>query len=1052
MKLINIKKEELFPAIILFISFFSIIFSSITGSALKESVFLTYYDKSTLPLMYVFTALLMTFFVLLYNKLSILKDQISVMLIMNSIFIIFFIFFTFGLSSYKIPIFYILFEIFMGISVMQFWVIAGEVFNSRQAKRIFTIIISGGSFASILAGYFIQPFSFLYGVESLLYISILLVIFSSLLITLIRPFRLQDQNMESNLSRKYNMSILKVDPYIKNIAVLVALSSFISKIIDYQFKITATNFYTTDYELVSFFGNYYALTGLTTLIFQLFLSSYLLKNFGVLTVLILLPSTILIGSSSFLLFKNLSAVFFTKFSDQVIKFSTNSTMKEILWLPVSKFKKQKFKPIIDGSLKSFFEGFSGLIIFMLIYFDLISEKDITFFSYIILSVILFWVYNCFQLKKGYIESLLSSIESRQLNLDEIKIDIDDEKTIETIDNALNSKDELKQLYTIDLLWDIPLKHWKHTIRKLFNDGSIKVSRAILELTWNNKSIIKNRFIINKINEDNILSEIAIHCAHDRKIENLRSILSEILSNKDRKTYFCAAIVLLVIDSENKNARKAFRNMKKSTDSKVLRVMLMNIKNYPNLLTKDELIDMYYGNGIYIRNIILEIIKEKPDEIFFEIIFESILNPKLKENALKSLHRIPRDISQEKLKAILINKKSNRQIIVEILKFGNKIIDRTFINQLIFFLNHDDSLILSEASNAIVSIAKKVGIENNVHRKIEGIIEQISKKALILYYLKLNLMKKNNTILLVHEIENEIEIFIICLIKLGTIRNSKVPLEKYIRYVKTKNKLFLPVILELIDTTFSNTSKSILLPLLDADLNLEKKNKKNYDIDKVGEESILKGWIENNIYWKKVITIDYLLRNEKTLILKTINWDKVNSEFIHQNYLRNDQNYYLKNNFLININSLKKDKNMYSIIEKTLILKSIDLFTEIPGDLLAKIGQISKEIHRPEGFQLFLEGDHGDSMYVIAKGRINIKKDGKEITSLENGMSIGEMALLDQEPRSADAFCSSECILLEINEFAFYELMASSNEIMKQIVKILSKRIRKMNTKLTANLK
>ena len=63
-----------------------------------------------------------------------------------------------------------------------------------------------------------------------------------------------------------------------------------------------------------------------------------------------------------------------------------------------------------------------------------------------------------------------------------------------------------------------------------------------------------------------------------------------------------------------------------------------------------------------------------------------------------------------------------------------------------------------------------------------------------------------------------------------------------------------------------------------------------------------------------------------------------------------------------------------------------------------------------------------------------------------------MALLDQEPRSADAFCSSECILLEINEFAFYELMASSNEIMKQIVKILSKRIRKMNSKLTANLK
>lgn len=1052
MKLLDIKREEIFPAAILFISFFSIIFSSITGSTLKESIFLANYNKSALPLMYLFTALFMTIFVVIYKKLSILKDQISVMLIMNSIFIIFFIFFTFGLKGYKIPIFYILFEIFMGISVMQFWVIAGEVFNSRQAKRIFTLIISGGSFASILAGYFIQPFSNLYGVESLLYISIFLIVVSSSLTTFIRPFRLQNQNIENEPLKNDSISIAKVEPYIKNIALLVALSSFISKIIDYQFKITATNFYTTDYELVSFFGNYYALTGLTTLIFQFFLSGYLLKNFGVLTVLILLPSTILIGSSSFLLFKNLSTIFFTKFSDQVIKFSTNSTMKEILWLPVSKFKKQKFKPIIDGSLKSFFEGLSGLIIFILIYFDLISNDDVTFFSYIILLAIFLWIYNCFNLKKGYINSLLSSIESRQLNLDKITIDIDDKKTIKTIDSALNSEDELKQLYTIDLLWKTPLEHWKYTIRKLFADGSITVRTAILELTWNKKNIIKDSLIINQIKEDNALSERAIHCANDRKVNELEHILKEILKNKDKNTYFCAAVVLLANDRKNKDAIKIFRDMKKSTDSKVLKRMLINIKKYPNLLTQDELINIYSESNADIKNIILEIIKEKPDKIFFEIIFESILNPKLKENAVKSLYKLPIEFTQEKLRTILMNRKSDRRIIVEILKLGNLIIDKTFINQLILFLDHNDSLILSEASNTIIVIAKSKSFENNFHDEIEKKIVQISKKSLMLYFLKLNLMKQQKATLLIHEIENEIETFIICLIKLGTLKNSKIPLEKYIRYVKTKNKVFLPIILELIDTTFSNTSKSILLPLLDPDINIETKSKKNYNIEKVGEEAILKSWVENNIYWKKVITLDYLLKNEKTAILKKINWEKVNSKFLHQSYLRNDQNYYLKNNFLIDVNHLKKDDNMYSIIEKTLILKSIDLFREIPGDLLARIGQISKEVHKPEGTQLFLEGDHGESMFIIAKGRIKISKDGKEITTLESGMSIGEMALLDQEPRSADAFCIDECILLEINQFAFYELMASSNQIMKQIVKILSKRIRKMNTKLTANLK
>ena len=176
--------------------------------------------------------------------------------------------------------------------------------------------------------------------------------------------------------------------------------------------------------------------------------------------LLLLPSTILLGSLNFLIFKNLTTIFLTKFLDQVIKFSTSSTLKEILWLPVSQFKKQKFKPIIDGSLKSFFEGLSGILIFIFVYFDMVNDNDVTFFSYIILIAIILWIYNCYQLKYGYIKSLLSSIENRQLNLDKIKIDIDDEKIVKTIDNALNSKNELEQLYAIDLLWEIPKENGK----------------------------------------------------------------------------------------------------------------------------------------------------------------------------------------------------------------------------------------------------------------------------------------------------------------------------------------------------------------------------------------------------------------------------------------------------------------------------------------------------------------------------------------------------------------------------------------------------------------
>ena len=63
-----------------------------------------------------------------------------------------------------------------------------------------------------------------------------------------------------------------------------------------------------------------------------------------------------------------------------------------------------------------------------------------------------------------------------------------------------------------------------------------------------------------------------------------------------------------------------------------------------------------------------------------------------------------------------------------------------------------------------------------------------------------------------------------------------------------------------------------------------------------------------------------------------------------------------------------------------------------------------------------------------------------------------MSILDHAPRSADAITIEETILLQIDQEGFFELMAGNPDIMKEIVKILTKRLRKMNKKLTDSLK
>ena len=84
------------------------------------------------------------------------------------------------------------------------------------------------------------------------------------------------------------------------------------------------------------------------------------------------------------------------------------------------------------------------------------------------------------------------------------------------------------------------------------------------------------------------------------------------------------------------------------------------------------------------------------------------------------------------------------------------------------------------------------------------------------------------------------------------------------------------------------------------------------------------------------------------------------------------------------------------------------------------------------------------MFIIVDGAVRIHKGNKELAVLSKGKFVGEMALLDQEPRSASVTSTEETTLLEINGEDFYDLMASRMEIMQGIVKILTQRLREAN--------
>lgn len=98
----------------------------------------------------------------------------------------------------------------------------------------------------------------------------------------------------------------------------------------------------------------------------------------------------------------------------------------------------------------------------------------------------------------------------------------------------------------------------------------------------------------------------------------------------------------------------------------------------------------------------------------------------------------------------------------------------------------------------------------------------------------------------------------------------------------------------------------------------------------------------------------------------------------------------------------------------------------------------------EGEVIFAQGDRGELMYVVVKGEAQILIEGKVVETVGPGGILGEMALIDAEPRSATALTKTRCVLIPIDEKVFTGLVTRQPEFALQVMRVLAYRLRMMD--------
>ncbi len=123
------------------------------------------------------------------------------------------------------------------------------------------------------------------------------------------------------------------------------------------------------------------------------------------------------------------------------------------------------------------------------------------------------------------------------------------------------------------------------------------------------------------------------------------------------------------------------------------------------------------------------------------------------------------------------------------------------------------------------------------------------------------------------------------------------------------------------------------------------------------------------------------------------------------------------------------------------LKSAKLFKDLPDGEIKKIARQLKMVQHPAGHEIVVRGDGGVGFMIITDGTVTVSTVQGKARKLGPGDSFGEMALLDQEGRSATVKADTDVSLATVPEWGFKSFLAEHPEVAYRLLQVLSQRIR-----------
>ena len=428
-KFIDIRPDERRIAALMCSYFFLVITSFWILKPIKKTLFLGYYADSGFDLLgrhmaapeaellakvaNMFVAVVATAVFSILSR-SLRREQLTY------VFTVFFIvaYGCFGIwlgmpSGASVWSFYLFGDLFSTLMVATFFSFLNDSVSSDAAKRLYGVVgfggVAGGAFGSSAVAVWIGSMS----VEGWLTVAAV-VGFAILLVARAAAQSLPDYSdeivpspeptgssgesgaqadqpaKESAFGAAFaGVRLVFASRYLLSIVAIVGLYELVSTVLDFQFSSAIVAFSENAEVRNQNFANVFATTNWLSMIVQLFLTSFVMRRFGLSVALMVLPFTITMASMGFVAMPSLLMGALLSVSDNGFSYSINQSSKEALYVPTSVEEKYKAKAFIDMFVQRFAKAL-GVGLSLLVASRFQGVDGIRQLSFFLLPALLLW--------------------------------------------------------------------------------------------------------------------------------------------------------------------------------------------------------------------------------------------------------------------------------------------------------------------------------------------------------------------------------------------------------------------------------------------------------------------------------------------------------------------------------------------------------------------------------------------------------------------------------------------------------------------------------------